>query len=451
MIIKQNYLESSQLPSNIFHISFTKRGDFLICCVPVLWIVMQENPKKPLWSSRAVWGSLASKGRLLYLTAGCVRSSREYLELTPRTKSLTVSLTHFPRLLLYTHLLQLSNHWSHCPQRGWPVLDRAWDKWAGWKGWSYGMLSEKSEDSECLLTSSWTRLVFLQSHPVPVLCAHYSGPFHGSDQGNEAHMLSPGGPLRKASKLGGSGGSLNTVCHFCKFCFYFLFCFASWLLTLRKPQISRREEQRSDHRCWSSTEEVKPQRAGPGGWATRASRSRPESRAPRAGRFQLSQKKGAKDPHGSPLQGRRGGGLISVQSTPVQTKLNKKLNTLQNIIESRVSTRYQYVEDTILMSRHRKKWEYKIHIQGESNQWRLILTWPDIRMRPDENFIAAIAATAAKSLQSYQTLCDPIDGSPPGSPSLGFSRQEHWSGLPFPSPMHESEKWKWSRSVVSDS
>ena len=35
-------------------------------------------------------------------------------------------------------------------------------------------------------------------------------------------------------------------------------------------------------------------------------------------------------------------------------------------------------------------------------------------------------------------------------PSLGFSRQEHWSRLPFPSPMHESEKWKWSRSDVSD-
>ena len=36
-------------------------------------------------------------------------------------------------------------------------------------------------------------------------------------------------------------------------------------------------------------------------------------------------------------------------------------------------------------------------------------------------------------------------------PSLGFSRQEHWSGLPLPSPMHGSEKWKGSRSVVSDS
>ena len=35
--------------------------------------------------------------------------------------------------------------------------------------------------------------------------------------------------------------------------------------------------------------------------------------------------------------------------------------------------------------------------------------------------------------------------------SLGFSRQGHWSGWPFPSPMHESEKWKWSLSVVSDS
>ena len=34
-------------------------------------------------------------------------------------------------------------------------------------------------------------------------------------------------------------------------------------------------------------------------------------------------------------------------------------------------------------------------------------------------------------------------------PSLGFSRQEHRNGLPFPSAIHESEKWKWSHSVVS--
>ena len=54
--------------------------------------------------------------------------------------------------------------------------------------------------------------------------------------------------------------------------------------------------------------------------------------------------------------------------------------------------------------------------------------------------LATAAAAAAASLQLCPTLCDPINGSQPGFPSLGFSRQEHWSGLPFPSPMHESEK-----------
>ena len=66
-------------------------------------------------------------------------------------------------------------------------------------------------------------------------------------------------------------------------------------------------------------------------------------------------------------------------------------------------------------------------------------------------FTHAAAAAASASLQLCLTLCDPIDGSPPGFLSLGFSRQEHWSGLPFPSPMHESAKRKWSCSVVSNS
>ena len=82
----------------------------------------------------------------------------------------------------------------------------------------------------------------------------------------------------------------------------------------------------------------------------------------------------------------------------------------------------------------------------------LILCRPLLFLSPIPPSIRVFAvAAAAKSLQSCLTLCDPIDGSPPGSMSLGFSRQEHWSGLPFPSPMHESEKWKWSRSVMSNS
>ena len=42
--------------------------------------------------------------------------------------------------------------------------------------------------------------------------------------------------------------------------------------------------------------------------------------------------------------------------------------------------------------------------------------------------------------QLCPTLCDPMDCSLRVPLSLGFSRQEHWSGLPFPSPMHENEK-----------
>ena len=113
------------------------------------------------------------------------------------------------------------------------------------------------------------------------------------------------------------------------------------------------------------------------------------------------------------------------------------------------------------------------------------LHWNLRSHRVDPHFPQRADYAAAKSLQSYPTLCDPIDGSPPGSPvpgilqagilewvaisfsnawkwkvkgkslsrvglfttpwtaayqappSMGFSRQEYWSGVPLPSP-------KWS-------
>ena len=44
---------------------------------------------------------------------------------------------------------------------------------------------------------------------------------------------------------------------------------------------------------------------------------------------------------------------------------------------------------------------------------------------------------------SHVRLCvTPETAAHQAPPSLGFSKQEHWSGLPFPSPMHESEKVK---------
>ena len=63
----------------------------------------------------------------------------------------------------------------------------------------------------------------------------------------------------------------------------------------------------------------------------------------------------------------------------------------------------------------------------------------------------AAAAAAAKSLQSCPSLCDPIDGSPPGSPVFGIlqARTLEWVAISFSNAW--SEKWKWSRSVVSNS
>ena len=49
-------------------------------------------------------------------------------------------------------------------------------------------------------------------------------------------------------------------------------------------------------------------------------------------------------------------------------------------------------------------------------------------------------AAAAKSLQSCRLCATPETAAHQASPSLGFSRQQHWSRLPFPSPMHEREK-----------
>ena len=56
------------------------------------------------------------------------------------------------------------------------------------------------------------------------------------------------------------------------------------------------------------------------------------------------------------------------------------------------------------------------------------------------------AASAAKSLQSCPTLCNPMDGSPPGSPVPGIlqARTLEWVDFSF------SNAWKWSHSVVLD-
>ena len=89
----------------------------------------------------------------------------------------------------------------------------------------------------------------------------------------------------------------------------------------------------------------------------------------------------------------------------------------------------------------------------------LCLTWKKIVYTPNKRKMLLINISInlgetcmllllLLSLFSRVRLCaTPETATHQAPPSLGFSRQEHWSGLPFPSPMLESEKWKWSRSV----
>jgi len=56
--------------------------------------------------------------------------------------------------------------------------------------------------------------------------------------------------------------------------------------------------------------------------------------------------------------------------------------------------------------------------------------------------MSSSSAAAAKSLQLCPTLCDPIEGSPPGSPVPGILQARTLEGVAISSPMHESEKSK---------
>ena len=93
-----------------------------------------------------------------------------------------------------------------------------------------------------------------------------------------------------------------------------------------------------------------------------------------------------------------------------------------------------------------------------SNESVLRIRWPkywsfSFSISPSNEYLGLIsfAAAAAKSLQSCPTLCDPIDGSPPGPavPGILQARTLEWVAISFSNAW--KEKWEWSRSVVSNS
>ena len=81
-------------------------------------------------------------------------------------------------------------------------------------------------------------------------------------------------------------------------------------------------------------------------------------------------------------------------------------------------------------------------LQNHCGQW--LQPWNEKKLAPWKKSYDKPAA-AAKSLQSCPTLCDPIDGSPPGSPVPGIlqARTLEWVAISF------SNAWKWKVKVKS--
>ena len=86
------------------------------------------------------------------------------------------------------------------------------------------------------------------------------------------------------------------------------------------------------------------------------------------------------------------------------------------------------------------------HVVNFFTRWGFSIYETALRIWLGILFMDCAAAAAAAKSDSVQ----PHRWQPTRIPSLGFSRQEHWSGLPFPSLMQGSEKWKWSCSVLSN-
>ena len=81
---------------------------------------------------------------------------------------------------------------------------------------------------------------------------------------------------------------------------------------------------------------------------------------------------------------------------------------------------------------------WSLHFQCYKIAWDLLVC-AECKHHPRPHY------AAAKSLQSCPTLCDPIDGSPPGSPAPGIlqARTLEWVAISF------SNEWKWKLKVKS--
>ena len=126
---------------------------------------------------------------------------------------------------------------------------------------------------------------------------------------------------------------------------------------------------------------------------------------------------------------------------------------LQTLIPTQV-LHEAYLEKALLIPKYLQPVPF-FHKAFTFPSWRLLLkctalgntlaSWYPCRILLSRTEVPKRVTAAAKSLQSCPILCDPIDGSPPGSPIPGIlqARTLEWVAISF------SKAWKWKVKVKS--
>ena len=72
--------------------------------------------------------------------------------------------------------------------------------------------------------------------------------------------------------------------------------------------------------------------------------------------------------------------------------------------------------------------------------WNYVMTRLKIWFQDQESYVVMLLLLLLRRFSCVRLCATPQTAAHQAPLCLGFSRQEHWSGLPFPAPVHESEK-----------
>ena len=142
-----------------------------------------------------------------------------------------------------------------------------------------------------------------------------------------------------------------------------------------------------------------------------------------------------------------------IHSMSLTAKKEKKNNSFPSLLLTYSFSKKEGIWG-LKIGKSNSSWKEKVYL---SNFYFIQVCFP-LSLRGTQHFLACssvflllrsirkyAAAAAAKSLQSCPTLCDPIDGSPPGFPVPGIlqARTLEWVAISF------SNAWKWKNKVKS--